>query len=94
MIKARLVASIWFIWRYRLIIEYEGDQHRTDRFQWNRDIDRQEFLARTHWTLIRGTSERARWPRQLVRAVYHALEANSYSGPPPEFSDLWLSLFG
>ena len=59
MIKARLVASIWFIWRYRLIIEYQGDQHRTDRFQWNRDIDRQEFLARTHWTLIRVTSERA-----------------------------------
>ncbi len=79
---------------YRLIIEYEGDQHRTDRFQWNRDIDRQEFFARTHWTLIRVTSERARWPRQLVRAVYQALEANGYSGPPPEFSELWLSLFG
>jgi len=27
---------------YKLIIEYEGDQHRTDRNQWNRDIDRQE----------------------------------------------------
>ena len=79
---------------YRLIIEYEGDQHRTDRFQWNRDIDRQEFFTRAHWTLIRVTSERARWPRQLVRAVYQALEANGYSGPPPEFSDLWLSLFG
>jgi very-short-patch-repair endonuclease len=23
---------------YKLIIEYEGDQHRTDRNQWNRDI--------------------------------------------------------
>jgi hypothetical protein len=44
---------------YRLIIEYEGDQHRTDRFQWNRDIDRQELFTRAHWTLIRVTSERA-----------------------------------
>jgi hypothetical protein len=79
---------------YRLIIEYEGDQHRTDRFQWNRDIDRQELFTRAHWTLIRVTSERARWPRQLVRAVYQALEANGYTGPPPEFSQLWLSLFG
>lgn len=79
---------------YRLIIEYEGDQHRTDRNQWNRDIDRQEFFARDHWTLMRITSERARWARQLVRAVYQALKANGYDGPPPVFDELWASLFG
>jgi hypothetical protein len=50
---------------YRLIIEYEGDQHRTDRHQWNHDIDRHEDFARDNWTLIRVTSERARWPRQV-----------------------------
>jgi hypothetical protein len=79
---------------YRLIIEYEGDQHRTDRNQWNRDIDRQEDFIRDRWTLIRVTSERARWPRQLVQTVYLALRANGYQGPPPEFSELWVSLFG
>jgi hypothetical protein len=79
---------------YRLIIEYEGDQHRTDRNQWNRDIDRQEFFTRDHWTLMRITSERARWARQLVRAVYQALKANGYDGPPPVFDELWASLFG
>jgi hypothetical protein len=79
---------------YRLIIEYEGDHHRTDRNQWNRDIDRQEFFAREHWTLMRITSERARWPRQLVRAVYQALKANGYDGSPPVFDELWASLFG
>ena len=71
-----------------------GDQHRTDRNQWNRDIDRQEFFARERWTLMRITSERARWPRQLVRAVYQALKANGYDGPPPVFDELWASLFG
>jgi hypothetical protein len=80
---------------YRLIIEYEGDQHRTDRYQWNRDIDRHEDFARGQWTLIRVTSERAaRWPRQLVHAVYQALRANGYDGPAPEFGELWVSLFG
>ena len=79
---------------YRLIIEYEGDQHRTDRNQWNRDIDRQEVFARDHWTLMRITSERARWARQLVRAVYQALKASGYDGPPPVFDELWASLFG
>jgi len=78
---------------YKLIIEYEGDQHRTDRNQWNRDIDRQEDFARDNWMLIRVTSERARWPRQVVRAVYQALRANGYDGPAPEFSELWVSLF-
>ena len=78
---------------YRLIIEYEGDQHRTNRAQWNADIDRHEDFARDHWTLIRVTSERARWPRQVVRGVYKALRANGYDGPAPEFGDLWISLF-
>jgi very-short-patch-repair endonuclease len=79
---------------YKLTIEYEGDQHRTDRHQWNRDIDRQEDFARDQWTLIRITSERARWPRRLVHTVYQALRANGYNGPLPEFSELWVSLFG
>jgi hypothetical protein len=78
---------------YKLIVEYEGDQHRTDRNQWNRDIDRHEDFARDHWTLIRVTSERARWPRQVVRGVYEALRANGYQGPPPQFSELWMCLF-
>ena len=78
---------------YKLIIEYEGDQHRTDRNQWNRDIDRHEDFVRDHWTLIRVTSERARWPRQVVRGVYKALRANGYDGPSPEFGELWISLF-
>jgi very-short-patch-repair endonuclease len=78
---------------YGLIIEYEGDQHRTDRNQWNRDIDRHEDFAGDNWTLIRVTSERARWPRQVVRSVYKALRANGYDGPAPEFGELWISLF-
>ena len=78
---------------YRLIIEYEGDQHRTDRNQWNHDIDRYEDFASDHWTLIRITSERARRPRQVVRTVYKALQANGYQGPPPHFDQPWVGLF-
>jgi hypothetical protein len=78
---------------YKLIIEYEGDQHRTDRNQWNADIDRHEDFARDNWTLIRVTSERARWPRQVVRSAYQALRANGYEGSAPDFNQLWISLF-
>jgi hypothetical protein len=78
---------------YKVIIEYEGDQHRADRNQWNADIDRHEDFARGNWTLIRVTSMRARWPRQLVGVVYKALRANGYAGPEPEFGPVWMSLF-
>jgi hypothetical protein len=78
---------------YKLIIEYEGDQHRTDRHQWNADIDRHEDFARDNWTLIRITSARARWPRQVVQKVDQALRANGYEGSEPDFGELWISLF-
>ena len=78
---------------YKLIIEYEGDQHRTDRHQCNADIDRYEDFARDNWTLIRITCARARWPRQVVHKVDQALRANGYEGPEPDFGELWISLF-
>jgi hypothetical protein len=78
---------------YKLIIEYEGDQHRTNRHQWNADIDRHEDFARDNWTLIRITSARARWPRQVVQKVDQALRANGYEGSEPDFGELWISLF-
>jgi hypothetical protein len=79
---------------YRVIIEYEGDQYRTDPNQWNRDIDRQEDFTRDRWTLIRVTSERARRPHLLVQTIYQALRTNGYDGPAPEFGEQWVSLFG
>jgi hypothetical protein len=43
--------------------------------------------------LLKPTLERARWPRQVVRAVYKALKVNGYDGPEPQFNELWMSLF-
>jgi hypothetical protein len=78
---------------FKIIIEYEGDQHRTDRGQWNRDIDRHEDFVRDRWTLIRVTSERLRWPRQVVRSVFDALRSAGYEGPGPTFDQAWSNLF-
>ena len=78
---------------FRILIEYEGDQHRTDRFQWNRDIDRQEGFTRDQWTLLRITAERARRPRWIVTRVYEMLREAGYAGPPPTFDEQWRRLF-
>ena len=56
----------------RLAIEYESDFHRTDRRQWNMDIDRENALEHEGWALIRVTSRTDR--RMLERQIRSHLE--------------------
>ncbi len=42
---------------WRVAVEYEGDQHRTDRRQWNRDIHKYEAYRAAGWHVIRITAE-------------------------------------
>ena len=35
-------------WRSRVLIEVEGDQHRTDRAQWLKDLDRYNLLPEAY----------------------------------------------
>ena len=42
--------------QYRVAIEYEGDHHRVERAQWNRDIDKYHAYAENGWTVVRLTS--------------------------------------
>jgi hypothetical protein len=78
----------------KVILEYEGDQHRTDVRQWNRDIERQEQLVAEGWIVVRITAERMSRPRSVVARVLQALRAAGYAGPDPVFTPEWLSLFG
>lgn len=39
--------------RLRIAGEYEGDQHRTDAHQWQRDIEKYEQLADAGWRVVR-----------------------------------------
>lgn len=36
----------------KLIIEYDGKQHRRDQAQWSRDLLRREWLERNGWRII------------------------------------------
>ncbi len=79
---------------HRVVLEYEGDQHRTDPKQWNLDIGRYEEFIGEGWTVIRVTSARMRTPRSMVQRVYAALVKGGYGGPSPVFSDEWRQFFG
>lgn len=60
----------------RIAIEYEGDHHRTDSAQWNRDIEKHDRLAAAGWRVIRVTREDVfSRPGVLVGRVRRALAA-------------------
>lgn len=42
---------------WRLLVEYEGDHHRTDTRQWNRDILKHDLCREAGWDVVRITAE-------------------------------------
>lgn len=60
----------------RIAIEYEGDQHRTDPRQWQRDIEKHERLADLGWRVIRVSRDHVfRDPSSIGRRVRGAIDS-------------------
>lgn len=47
----------------KVAVEYDGDQHRTDRRQWREDRERDASLRAEGWTVIRVTADVFREPQ-------------------------------
>jgi hypothetical protein len=73
----RFVAMLDMGWEdYKVAAEYDGDQHRTDRRQFVKDINR---LAKTQdlgWHVIRVVNEHR--PHEVISRVYQALTRRGY----------------
>lgn len=53
----RRVARVDFLWAaQKVVVEYEGDQHRTDRSQWQWDVHRTRELEALGFRVIRMTA--------------------------------------
>jgi hypothetical protein len=54
----------------RLVLEYEGDHHRTDQAQWRKDLLRRERFEDAGWSVLRVTGDDL-FPhrRELLRRV-------------------------
>lgn len=71
------VATGDFVWRApRVVAEYDGDQHRTNRRQWQQDRERRAILEDLGWRMISVTfltlneaSRREALRRRLVAAL-------------------------
>jgi hypothetical protein len=58
----------------RVVIEYEGDHHRSDPKQWRKDIVRYERLQDLGWRVIRVTADDLRFrPAETVARIRAAL---------------------
>jgi hypothetical protein len=62
---------------HMVAVEYDGDQHRTERVQYVKDIRRIELLERMGWIVIRVVYEDR--PADIVRRVRAALDARASS---------------
>lgn len=70
--SGRLLGISEFVYRaHRVVVEIEGDHHRTSRAQWNRDLDKYAAYAAAGWEVVRVTSSHLRQGRAvgLVRAA-------------------------
>ena len=52
---------------FRVMVEYEGDQHRVDARQWNRDIDKYAACDSLGWIVVRITAAHLRSGAAVAR---------------------------
>lgn len=81
--------------RHDVIFEYEGDHHRVERNQWQRDIDRTRALESAGWSVIRVVSadlvEPGLW--RFLNHVESTLRSRGWIGTlrDPNLAELWRS---
>lgn len=72
-----VIAYLDMGWKHLLVaVEYDGDQHRSDRAQYVKDIRRSEMLDRRSWLVIRVIAEDH--PRDILRRVREALDRRGW----------------
>lgn len=77
----------------RLVIEYDGRQHRADLDQWDTDIDRREWLDRSRWRMIVVVARDIyRRPEVLLDRVAMAMRDGG-GDPPGNFDPRWRTYF-
>ncbi|TFC18360.1 DUF559 domain-containing protein [Cryobacterium algoritolerans] len=65
---------------FKLVLEYQGDHHRTDRAQWRRDIRRVQNVEDIGWQMLQFTDDDLRNPAELVGRIERRLRARGWVG--------------
>jgi very-short-patch-repair endonuclease len=62
--------------RYRVLVEYDGEQHRTDEAQFARDVDRLDGVMAEGWRVIRVLKDTP--DAEVVARVDRALRSRGW----------------
>lgn len=79
--------------KYGVVVEYEGDQHRTSKSQWQKDLDKYERLSAARFHVIRVTAQDLHDPQALITRIHDALRSRGYRGRRPRFPARFHDLF-
>jgi len=60
--------------RFRILIQYEGDDHRTNPRRWRQDIARDESYMDEDWRVLRATADDVNRPRNFCNRVEREIE--------------------
>ncbi|HZK58312.1 MAG TPA: hypothetical protein VFC59_00375 [Cryobacterium sp.] len=69
---------------FKLLLEYQGDHHRTDRAQWRRDIRRVGRVEDHGWQMLQFTDDDLRNPVELVARIERRLRSRGWTGDPSD----------
>ena len=79
--QGRFIARVDLLFRqFGEVLEYHGDQHRTDRKQWRRDRTREAELESSGLHVMEITDADLRRPRELVTRIARNLRRRGWSG--------------
>lgn len=69
--------------QYRVVLEYEGDHHRTGKDQWNRDIEKYHAYVADGWFVVRATATLLyRTPHVLRQRIHDVLTSRGWRPGP------------
>jgi len=65
--------------RHKVLLEYQGDYHRT-RHQWRKDMTRRARLEANGWVVMEINADDLKNPGELVGRIRHALRRRGWRG--------------
>lgn len=71
---------------FQVGVEYDGDQHRTDKAQWRRDQEKREYLRRQGWIIICITADDLANEQRRAEFAFAVAQALTERGAQFEFT--------
>ncbi len=65
---------------FKILLEYQGDHHRTDRNQWRRDIRRTGSVEDHEWQMLQFTDDDLQNPVDLIARIERRLRKRGWTG--------------